>query len=41
MHRQMKQLDFVMFSGFTHAPAVTLAERLLEILPQNQKKVFL
>ncbi len=40
MHEQMKQLDFVMFSGFTHKPAVELASSLLEILPQNQKKVF-
>lgn len=40
MYRQMQQLDFVMFSGFTHGPAVQLAERLLQILPQNQKKVF-
>ena len=40
MHEQMKQLDFVMFSGFTHNPAVQLAEKLLDILPHNQKKVF-
>lgn len=40
MHRQMQQLDFVMFSGFTHPPAVTLAEKLVEILPGNQEKVF-
>ncbi|WP_396597848.1 adenosylmethionine--8-amino-7-oxononanoate transaminase [Dokdonia sp. R86516] len=40
MHKQMQQLDFVMFSGFTHPPAVTLAEKLVEILPGNQKKVF-
>ena len=40
MHKQMQQLDFVMFSGFTHPPAVTLAEKLVEILPGNQEKVF-
>lgn len=40
MHKQMQQLDFVMFSGFTHPPAVTLAEKLIEILPGNQEKVF-
>lgn len=40
MHTQMQELDFVMFSGFTHAPAVTLAEKLMEILPDNQQKVF-
>lgn len=34
------KLDQVIFAGFTHEPAVTLAQRLLERLPQNQKKVF-
>ena len=29
-----------MFAGFTHEPAVTLAERLLEILPEGMKKIF-
>jgi len=37
---QMKQLDFVMFSGFTHEPAVELSEQLIKILPSNQKKIF-
>ncbi len=37
---QMKQLDFVIFSGFTHEPAVQLSERLLKILPSNQEKLF-
>ncbi|PIB30904.1 adenosylmethionine--8-amino-7-oxononanoate transaminase [Maribacter sp. 4U21] len=37
---QMKQLDFVIFSGFTHEPAVQLSERLLKILPPNQEKIF-
>ncbi len=37
---QMKQLDFVIFSGFTHQPAVELSEKLMEIVPQNQTKVF-
>ncbi len=37
---QMKQLDFVIFSGLTHAPAIELAERLLQILPTGQAKVF-
>ncbi len=40
MTAQMKQLDFVMFSGFTHEPAVQLAEKLMEILPKNQSKIF-
>ena len=37
---QMKELDQVVFSGFTHRPAVELAEALLEILPDNQSKIF-
>lgn len=40
MTRQMEQLDFVMFSGFTHEPAIELSERLMEILPENQSKIF-
>ncbi len=38
--KQMKTLDFVMFSGFTHRPAIELSERLIEILPDNQEKLF-
>jgi len=37
---QFLQLEQVIFAGFTHEPAVRLAERLLEILPQNQAKIF-
>ncbi|MDC6388136.1 adenosylmethionine--8-amino-7-oxononanoate transaminase [Maribacter sp. PR1] len=37
---QMKELDFVMFSGFTHPPAVRLSEELMAILPENQSKIF-
>ena len=37
---QMKELDFVMFSGFTHEPAVELSEKLIKILPKNQEKIF-
>lgn len=40
MTAQMNQLDFVLFSGFTHEPAVRLAERLLPLLPQNQERIF-
>jgi len=38
--QQAKQLDHVIFAGFTHEPAVSLAERLLKHLPCNQKKLF-
>lgn len=37
---QMAQLEHVIFAGFTHKPAVELAERLLRHLPENQKKIF-
>ena len=37
---QAAQLEHVIFAGFTHKPAIILAERLLEILPGNQQKVF-
>ncbi|GEO05374.1 adenosylmethionine--8-amino-7-oxononanoate aminotransferase BioA [Adhaeribacter aerolatus] len=37
---QLNRLDHVIFAGFTHEPAVKLAENLLEILPANQAKVF-
>lgn len=37
---QASTLDHVIFAGFTHAPAIGLAERLLTILPKNQRRVF-
>lgn len=37
---QMQQLDQVVFSGFTHQPAVELSEALIKILPSNQEKLF-
>src|SRR6195952_650604 len=37
---QLLQLEHVIFAGFTHPTAVELAERLLAILPLNQKKAF-
>lgn len=38
--QQAAKLEHVIFAGFTHEPAIRLAERLLEILPDNQAKVF-
>lgn len=40
IHRQLTTLEHVLFGGFTHEPAVLLSERLIEILPANQKKIF-
>lgn len=37
---QMQQLDQVVFSGFTHEPAIKLSEALIKILPRNQQKLF-
>lgn len=37
---QLHTLEHAIFSGFTHEPAVQLAERLLKRLPANQSKIF-
>ena len=37
---QLRKLDQVIFAGFTHEPAIELAEKLLAIIPDNQQKVF-
>ena len=37
---QAQQLEHVIFAGFTHPKAVEMSEKLLSILPSNQKKVF-
>ena len=37
---QMQQLDHVVFTGFTHKPAIKLSETLIKILPKNQEKIF-
>jgi len=37
---QLNKLEHLMFAGFTHQPAVELAERLLTHLPSNQSKIF-
>lgn len=40
IYKQLTSLEHVLFGGFTHEPAVVLSERLMEILPSNQKKLF-
>ncbi len=37
---QLLELEHAIFAGFTHRPAIELAERLLDILPGNQRKIF-
>lgn len=40
IYKQLTSLEHVLFGGFTHEPAVLLSEKLMEILPNNQKKLF-
>ncbi len=40
MYDQARQLEHVIFTGFTHEPAVSLAERLLPLLPGSFSRVF-
>ncbi|MDL2275414.1 adenosylmethionine--8-amino-7-oxononanoate transaminase [Desulfosarcina sp. OttesenSCG-928-G10] len=38
--RQAKQMPHVMFGGLTHAPAVRLGKKLLEIAPEGLNRIF-
>jgi len=40
IHEQAKKLEHVIFAGFTHEPAIRLAQNLQTILPGNMSKVF-
>ena len=40
IYKQLTTLEHVLFGGFTHEPAVVLAEKLMAILPKNQQKLF-
>lgn len=40
IYEQLTTLEHVLFGGFTHNKAVQLAEKLVEILPNNQQKFF-
>jgi adenosylmethionine-8-amino-7-oxononanoate aminotransferase len=40
VYRQALELEQVIFAGFTHEPAVQLAERLLPILPGSASRIF-
>jgi adenosylmethionine-8-amino-7-oxononanoate aminotransferase len=37
---QLNTLEHVLFGGFTHPKAIELSEKLISILPHNQKKIF-
>jgi adenosylmethionine-8-amino-7-oxononanoate aminotransferase len=40
IYKQLTTLEHVLFGGFTHEPAVRLTQKLVEILPSNQQKIF-
>lgn len=40
LKQQLDTLDHVMFAGFTHAPAVELAERLVALTPEPLQRCF-
>jgi Zn-dependent protease with chaperone function len=37
---QLKKLEHVIFTGFTHDPAIDLSESLIKIAPRGLKKIF-
>ena len=38
--KQFKEIDHIIFAGFTHSKGVELAERVVKLLPDNFQKVF-
>lgn len=40
IYKQLTTLEHVLFGGFTHEPAIEIAEKLMAILPKNQQKIF-
>ena len=40
IYKQLTTLEHLLFGGFTHEPAILLSEKLIEILPKNQQKLF-
>ncbi|MCD8264270.1 MAG: adenosylmethionine--8-amino-7-oxononanoate transaminase [Tannerellaceae bacterium] len=39
-HRQLEQMSHIMFGGLTHEPAVSLATKLIPLLPPGLDKLF-
>ncbi len=40
IYKQLTTLEHVLFGGFTHEPAIQVAEQLMKMLPKNQQKIF-
>ncbi|MFN6944410.1 MAG: adenosylmethionine--8-amino-7-oxononanoate transaminase [Cytophagaceae bacterium] len=40
IYKQALEMEHVIFAGFTHKPAITIADRLLKILPGDMKRLF-
>jgi adenosylmethionine-8-amino-7-oxononanoate aminotransferase len=40
IYKQAKELEHVIFAGFTHPPAIELSKKVLSILPKGQSKIF-
>lgn len=40
MHKQIECMPHIMFGGFTHQPAIELAQRLIKLTPQGLEKIF-
>ena len=40
LRKQIENMSHVMFGGFTHRPAVELAEKVLSIAPEGMDKIF-
>jgi len=40
INKQLNSLEHVLFAGFTHEPAIRLAEKLISLAPKNLRKVF-
>ncbi|MEO6218900.1 MAG: adenosylmethionine--8-amino-7-oxononanoate transaminase [Ginsengibacter sp.] len=40
IHEQARKLQQVIFAGFTHKPAIDLAEKLIKVLPGDFSKIF-
>ena len=40
INKQLKDLDHILFAGFTHKGAVELSEKLISVTPKSLQKVF-